>query len=578
MRLTLVLAVLALAVGIWIGYGSPEPAAARRTYVEPETPTVTKKAPSTESGSFYQGCVALEDGTPVADVQIFATADDSQPKSRATTDADGRYRIDGLEADAYILWARREGYGIERSPEWTSPTIPINERVDFVATKKRLCTIDVRTPDGAEADHASLRWEPRPRYSQGNWTPKLSTFALSPGKFKVHATAGPNGEWRSTPVIVPDTPDLEPIVLQLEERTGIRGKVFVPPGAKPRGLKVRIGPAHLFRPDDYRRFGKDARLRGNANSFAQLDMEPGRYLVLATLGDQRVAAKAEVTVTRGVTECELRLEAAAPTRSRVVRVTGPDGKPLTDARFGCRYKGARGGAVGPCTVAERDDGSFLVSPLNIGHETDDGTWVLRVSSRALGTIRRTFDPDDPSEFVVEFPEPANVEVEVEGASRLSGLLYVHVQPAGETDDQRGFSQSNINAEEIAQVGPVPSGEVEILLGVQQSRLFWYVARKTVVLAPGENTASIAVPQLYDVKIVSATAAAPDTGPDHRVLLRPAGKDGEIYLAYHRVPKGGSETLKRLAAGQYKLTGYIYEQKKRWERTFTVPGTSDVQIP
>ena len=579
MRLTVALAVVALGVGIWIGYGSREKRAPTRTpesaHEARPTPVET---PPTASGGTYEGTVALSDGTPVAGVRIFAMAEDADTEPRTTTDANGHYRIDGLPADRYMLHAQRDGYRITLSPEWTSATIPVDERVDFVATKLRVCTVEVRLPGGGRAEHANLHWTPRPPRTQYNWTPKLNSFELSPGAYEVSATSGSHRELQSKPVAVPDTPELDVIVLQLESRTGIRGTVIVPPGAKPRGLEVRIGPAHQYRADRAFRFGRSPRLRGTKNAFVQLDLKPGTYKVVALLGHNRIVAETEVTIANGIAECELKLESSAPERSRVVRVLGPDGKPVPNVGFSCRYSGPRGGAAGPCTVAERDDGSFLVSPLRIDHETEGGQWTLSVGSRELGAIRRVFDPDDPTEFLIEFPAPAHVRVAVDGAAKLPGMLFVHVQPAGEPDAQRGFSASNIDASGIAKLGPVPSGDVEILLGVQQGTLFWPVTRKTVRLQAGDNTASITAPVLYDVKVVSAAPPKPETSPTHRVLLRPVGKDGEVYLAYHRIPKGDSATLTRLAAGRYTITGYLREEKKSWKRTFTVPGTSEVNIP
>jgi len=218
----------------------------------------------------------------------------------------------------------------------------------------------------------------------------------------------------------------------------------------------------------------------------------------------------------------------------------------------------------------------------------DGTFTLAIRSRTYGVFRRTFDLDDPAEFDVRFSEPASVTVSVEGlvGSKLDGKVFLHVQPAGESDNQRMAGRTGIGAGE--QYFPlVPSGEVEILIGVNNGieagapySLFWVVGRHAATLKPGENTVSVRVPELHPLRVVRAEGKQSyiESTKKSRVLLRPVGEYYRTYLQYIAVSARGSVTIPRLAAGTYQISGYIGSEKRSWKRVITIPRDRSVTIP
>ncbi|MBN1381265.1 MAG: carboxypeptidase regulatory-like domain-containing protein [Deltaproteobacteria bacterium] len=69
-----------------------------------------------QSGAFIEGRVLAPGGGPLADARVGVVKTDQEIQKTATTDEDGQYRIDGLEAGTYDLTATASGYGaVERT-------------------------------------------------------------------------------------------------------------------------------------------------------------------------------------------------------------------------------------------------------------------------------------------------------------------------------------------------------------------------------------------------------------------------------------------------------------------------------
>ncbi|MHC4953012.1 MAG: carboxypeptidase-like regulatory domain-containing protein [Planctomycetota bacterium] len=611
MKRTALLVLLAVGIGVGIGYFWPdsERVRAREPDREPEAAAVAPRSVAPAPDGRITGKVSTRDGQPVAGVSVRAVPIPRPGTVRAAhartegevieeavrlhasmvaalTADDGTYELSAIAAGSHVVRAERDGLRLSVARGQNNFAVRAGERVDFVAVAVHEYDVDVRLPNGDRAERAVLLVAGDARRRQG-WSPDKPRLTLEGGTYEIHAFVGKDAAQKSPTVRVVTGESPTMLVLQLAERPGIRGKVILPDGWQARNLTVRCGPAAEFEAANVIRFGQSTRMRPNRGpGFVFLDLAPGRYVVCATLDRMHAIAHAEVEVADALVERDLEIEDLGEKGARVVRVVAPDGKPLQDVRFYARYRNVRGGGVGPCAVADRGDGSFLIRPNDFGLG-GEGTHTLSINAKGYGRIRRVLDLEDVSDFVVKLAPPAEVEVSIDGypGSAHMGQLRLHIQPAGEEDEQRRGGSNVIDGRGIQTFPIVQSGDAVIIVGVEgedrhgTGGSFWAVARQAVTLKPGLNRVRVPIPALYPLKIVSENPpAGPEASKKTRVRVSPVGSRRDIYIMHVTLDRGGRMVIPRLAAGRYTVSGYERAEKKTWTREVSLPGQGSVRIP
>ena len=223
---------------------------------------------------------------------------------------------------------------------------------------------------------------------------------------------------------------VEPIVLTLHGRPGIRGRVIFEDGELVGWTQVRalrFTGTNVPGADRLRQQGKRASAHRNEYSFQ--DLKPGRYALGVEIGS-RVVGLTQVEVVDSVVEQDIRLGAFDPAEFVLIHVFDPEGERINDARFRTSFKSGGGSSSGGGTAVRRKDGGYHVphhDPSGIGAGPGDGgTYSVTITSKKYGAKKISYELGRQSEFTVRFTLPGTLVVtldgyteEAEGAFHLS---------------------------------------------------------------------------------------------------------------------------------------------------------------
>jgi len=113
----------------------------------------------------------------------------------------------------------------------------LGEKIDFLARPLARLPLSVFLPDGTVPQRAQIQWrrdgeDVPPQKHLASWSLQRRILDLRPGTYVLRATCGELEELRSVEVSVLAKPGSsnEEIVLRLEKRLGITGRVLFPKG------------------------------------------------------------------------------------------------------------------------------------------------------------------------------------------------------------------------------------------------------------------------------------------------------------------------------------------------------------
>ena len=301
-------------------------------------------------------------------------------------------------------------------------------------------------------------------------------------------------------------------------------------------------------------------------------LEPGTYLVGATLRGGRVACSTTVTIAGEPVPVRLEIPAGSERDWVKVWVRAPDGTPVHDIELECGCRGSAGSGHAEVSASPQTDGSYRVPHYerdgpSLGSSSGFGgselgggkrRYFVRATSKRYGTAEATYDPATDAETTIQLVEPALLRVTISGyaASLDEDGASVYLETAGESHDdtRRSRVEGEIDAKGVVRFRPVVPGSYEIVLrlaapatGHERRFRGWggtEVARVPVTLQPGEAAVTVAVPPLADL-VVTFRHDAPSLDrlrPDGS--LRHVGADtseGELQVTFHH-----------LEAGRYRL--------------------------
>ncbi len=505
---------------------------------------------------------------------------------RATTTADGYYKLAGLGAAQHRVTAFAKGHDIRPAPGQNAYTAEPGATVDFTATlatrvrvhvtgidralKGQLGVVRSRTKEGLLRSGAS--W----------WSPEQPLVKLEPGTWWVQAVQGNDRELASEPqqITLVAGQDLPPLHLELKGRPGLRGTVVFRDGLTAKYVHVHamaLGAAEV--PATWEPGTSQGVLTAHYDRtkrrFAFAEIQPGRYLVGVTLASSVTLGLTAVEVVDRMVDQEIEVILTDTSKYVVVHVLGPDGSPLPADQLdiSASFRGDTMGIAGGGHALRRKDGAWLVAqnpkvpaPIDADGKKVKGEWGLRIIQRGVGTKHVTYDPTSPEALRVKFSEPATLAVTLSGLGRspltgaaslflVGGLSETRLSYGGATATRAGntFTFTNVQA-----------GTHWVALAHRDPKIASVGLRTTVVdmrrveVREGANALTWSVPSLHELRVDPPAGA---TWMTFR-LVRLDAAGNWLKQQAGATTERGAAVFKYLPAGRYELRGRIGDKEKR----------------
>ncbi|MHC4473238.1 MAG: PDZ domain-containing protein, partial [Planctomycetota bacterium] len=315
----------------------------------------------------------------------------------------------------------------------------------------------------------------------------------------------------------------------------------------------------------------------NEREFEFRDLKPGTWLIGVIINRNQVVDHAVLDLQGGLVEQNLRGSAADPETFVTVRIEGPDGSLVRRAILDAKYIGTRAyRTVG--RGSGQDDGTYRLpfEPLAERLLVSDGRYYAEAFTRAFGTARTEFDPEDQGTVTIRYSEPSRLVVTLAGYvdSPYQGATTLQLS---EIDEERGVTlfagrygfDAKLGDDGVQEYRGLQAGLKEIAVQVNtDGGGYLLVTSDRVRVGPGENRHTLALPPLYTqrVRVDGDTAG-------QRFRLSPVNGLGGYWGVNLLAPEGGVFVFRRLPAGEYELT----ESGRRDTRTmyFTVPNAKSL---
>lgn len=481
----------------------------------------------------------------------------------AVSGADGTYRLEGLASRDHVVVARRLGFRLEPTAAVAIP----GASVVFMATAIVELPLTVLGPSRASLSEARIAWTDlgrrRPAPRDLNWKRDVSVLELPPGHHELRAFDVADAGLASAPVrlwIASDSVP-EPLVLSLERRLSVRGRVLVEADEAPDRVQVHLlaweGDAT---PTRKRMIGSGRHLQAERSTEYRWrfdDLDPGRYWIAASRFPDRMETEDFVKLESSPVDRDLQLPPLDATAIVLVRVFGPDGAPLTDPEFlqTCETDGSSSSqSVDPIPLS---DGSFAILPDRSRRPCDsrDAKHSIEVRSQVYGTREVEYEPGSGDPVIVRFDELAMLTLELEGEREADrGLLSLFL------DRAEGESSPSSSAVRLPggsfEFPPVEPGSYKIVF-MLQIHVTWgssgggeFMTHR-VELSRGENHLSFPAPRLHDLTVI-----VPGATGSTRIHLRRRAPDRSgwtgLQLNEQPVDDTGRTFFEAIPAGGYTL--------------------------
>jgi len=520
---------------------------------------------------------------------------------RATTDAAGRFRIEGLARRTFNFGARKQGYIVE--VVHGSASAAPDRTVDFFAIPSARLIFDVRLPDGSPAPSASIDVRGVHNFAR-TWNPAMPASDLRTGHYRIIAYRGQYRDQRSEPVLVQlkagDAP--RRVVLPLKEDPGLRGTIRFPAGFQPVHLAVSAirfvgeqppAPEKLFAghtnrtpvsgrsrslatPMTVPRYPVRAQVNFNDYSYRFSGLEPGRYLVGLTLDRKRAFVTAVAVVEEGgVTVQDLRLPPLEEQSALEIRIRGPYGGPVRQVFFNCESQPDRLFRLQPLGIL---DGVYLVRPPGADALKDaQGPLRIHAHSYQYGIVKRFWKRGE-RKLDIAFKTPATVEVVLKEPAdpETLKLLRVEVRPRGHPGYRLepfasagivpgGYRRSSIG-DRSKLFGPYQPTPLEVVIGVASGGGIWPTHTYPVDPKPGFNRIVVELPKAHEVHII---------GRKNANLVIELARDKTLRRQI-RLDQHGQGHIKGLPAGSYFLVNL--DSGNAWRIPFKLPREAILRTP
>ena len=523
--------------------------------------------------------VKTADGTPVSGVRITAeptrfekekNPDDSgeiavrnlvrkerwlaASRRQTPTGSDGTARLESLGAKKYYIRADHPGYEFPRLGRWS--THVAGAHVDIVARPIGVLDVRVLLPDGSKAEQANIEIRTRRTGREvWKWRKDARTRRFRPGTVHLRATAGEWNEVRSEETEVAVEPGVDPqiVTLYLEKKGGVVGRVVFAERGIQGELELRLvdDPGDTAYPKDgFSLIGRGKKVDAKDPSFRFLDVEPGRYLLIAS-ADETIGYFASIPVEVKDSVVRLDLPIPAPTPEHFVRIEvyDPDGAPVENVKFSARLES-------PSWTFGRDPifhyavapGTYLVlHPFPEG--VSEGVGKITLSHADHGSFTYSYGLPMTEPIVHRIQRKQAFEITVEGFadSGYVGDVVIFAQtPRDPRTVKQNFSYTSANmlgADGLWRVDAF-EGEFQVWLYVEPG--LWAIAHKKIKVEGSEARFSMRFPTLHEVRVES------DVPVDAFVVESVGNAPRKIAnrLRFHGHKK--KFTVRGLPAGKYRV--------------------------
>ena len=486
------------------------------------------------------------------------------------SDANGRFQLDELIEGEHVVDAFAEGF------EFDTNLVRVGTEVRIVGHAVSEFAIDVVLPSGERAESAKIAIEDeRGEQELFAWSADAPVLRHQARSLRLRALRGDvmSVQYRrhiaklhsDVRVIDLDRDGDGPHVFQLRPMDLLRIEVIDESTIVPRlhsRLKV-VGSAGEVA------FASSAT---DENVHIVRDVAPGSYEVQVYRGvDREPLVSRTVDVVPGTNDVEIVLGDVDLSRYLIATCRDERGRPVEGVTF--LYHRRVGHRESPSGVSdlERPLGEYWIDidefcrarDVSVGERV-----VLTALSPDRGLVRKEVDVG-PGEALFVIPAPARLTVEVSGPS--TDLVMIEVFSADARGGHRVSSMKRPLPVRDGRVGPVRTQAghawIEAILASDGNRQGGPIATKLVKIGAGEQTASITVPELYDLIV-----RVPESTSDTRLQLDgPIGSDrARRSRFFGRADESGRWIQEKLLAGTYDL--WRYEGNGRERMTIEVPSS------
>jgi hypothetical protein len=507
---------------------------------------------------------------------------------RATTGADGAYRLAGLGDVGYRLRPYAEHYSVRAARGQKVYGVKPGDTVDFTASQIVAVRVLVEGFDLSSGERITIHRGPDEDYlarsGGSHWSPDRPVLSLPPGKCLLQAVQGRDRMRKSKPVEVtllfgaPETT----VVLRLEERPGLKGTVILDPTLAVTRLEVKALPFTGDQPPDVKdrmvsRKAQRGRYDRRTREYSFPKITPGRYLVWVTFSGERMMGSAVVEIVDRVVTQDIETGVPDAASYVVLHITGPDGEPVDPGKIsiGTSYRGGNMHYTGGAGAIPLKDGTWLLAPepaIGLRDDQKGGTNTFGISHRDLGRREVPYNPKDKRTLECRFEKPIALTVSIRGLERagLGASASLYLKTSLETN---GLSLSGGRARQEGErfvLDKAQPGEWLLVLIHQGEGGFVVVDRLPVTLAEGSDHISWPLPALHNVRVSTAD-------PEKRASLRLIRIDpaGNFLHQSARAEKGKDSVFRLVPPGNYELVGTYDGEERRIP--ISVPGQTHVVV-
>jgi len=489
---------------------------------------------------------------------------------RVETGADGRFRLQGLASGvSYDLSFKREGWSFRCKDGPEPQDVEPGQHLVVVALALAEVRLSVLLPDGSEAEEAKIKTSAWEEEYPIKWKREQPVIKVEAGRVEISAMVQLGrvryfSEELKTELL-PGAAN-EPLVLHVEPRSSIRGKVVFQDFSGPDFIRVFCMPAPGGKKPSLEgldRFHVNARVasceRSEDYTFEFAGLTPGVYFVAAELDwNWWIIASAIVEVGEEPARCDLVVEFPEPGCYLVVRSYGPHGDLLNDTSVDSVSCSGTAGVYVDSSEIRQEDGSLLLLLSYEGKRKVDPQTImveLIISNDHYGTVSVSVNPFRQSELEVHFSSPAFLAVSVQGdIQRVLSKLEVSAEGLRETGPE-GIKPSvlskSVEPDGTVTLGPLCPGRYIVRLELMLQDGWLSLISTAISLQPGPNSLTLQMPPVYDLVVEVP-------GKIRELNLEATDSRSMDYVSC-TVGEDRKVVFKDLPAGTYRLISWEYPE-------------------
>lgn len=528
----------------------------------------------------------LEIGEKV-DFYIKSLQEGEKNTYESSTDAQGRFHIDGVPQGKYWFEAFAEGYQVEQKNQ-RGYNIEPDADITFIARQLIEVKVQVQLPDGSLAPSAKIdigHMQLPGGYSSWpfNWAPDNDVIELwEDGCYTLTAKSEEKDMSSDAVNLVFRTGNPpEQVVLKLRTFPGIKGKlVFRNDNGINNSGRVEVYAILHTQGKEVTKESLQQGNPGNANNYNGYEFNfdkliPGNYVIGCFIRNRLLTE--EVRVVDRVVIKDIEIPPLNPSDYVTLWILDPKNSPLIDCQISAGYRGKEGNYSGYAegvTLLENSSYQVILPTTESNIASPDSTkYEITVRSGKYGEKKVSFASPPPEQLTVKFESEAFLEVsfsnlgQVEYADRVGCSLFP------ETEKRYYYNASmngpKINSSGILNLGPVQPGKYTLVVFVKTDRWQYSPVQEIPVdINAGDNTLTVTLPELYSLTVLASPRKA---GRGVSLMKKEGEESSQKQNMYKNLDKDGKAEFGNLSAGNYEI---FLDGKKK---SVSIPDVAEIEI-